>query len=128
MSNQERHRKKIIKNNNIKKTFKGNVDLKDVSFSLFEGECIALVGENGAGKSTLMKILSGVYENQEGKIFIKEKLIDKLNPKKAQQLGISIIHQEFNLIPDLTVYENVFLGREKRSEEHTSELQSRFDL
>jgi len=113
MSNQERHRKKLLKTNNIKKTFKGNVALKDVSFSLFEGECIALVGENGAGKSTLMKILSGVYENQEGKIFIKEKLIDKLNPKKAQQLGISIIHQEFNLIPDLTVYENVFLGREK---------------
>ncbi len=103
----------LLKTTNIRKSFMDNVALGDVSLSLFSGECLALVGENGAGKSTLMKILSGVYKKDSGRIYVKEQEVDITNPKMAQELGISIIHQEFNLIPDLTVAENIFLGREK---------------
>jgi ribose transport system ATP-binding protein len=103
----------LLKTISIKKSFMDNVALGNISMCLYSGECLALVGENGAGKSTLMKILSGVYRKDEGEIYIKGKPIDITNPKLAQTLGISIIHQEFNLIPELTVAENIFLGREK---------------
>src|SRR6202012_4439618 len=72
----------------------------------------AIIGENGAGKSTLMKILSGVYAEYEGRILLNGEEVRFANPKEAQEKGISIIHQELNLIPDLSITENIFLGRE----------------
>jgi ABC-type sugar transport system ATPase subunit len=88
------------------------VALQDVSLEVFPGECLALVGENGAGKSTLMKILSGVYAPDEGEIALNGQPVALQSPRQAQDLGISIIYQEFNLMPNLTVAENVFVGRE----------------
>lgn len=76
------------------------------------GKVTAIIGENGAGKSTLMKILSGVYPEYDGRIIFKGKEVRFANPKEAQDQGIAIIHQELNLIPDLSITENVFLGRE----------------
>ena len=71
-------------------------------------------GENGAGKSTLMKLLSGIYDADEGEFFLNGEPYEPISPKHAQELGISIIHQEFNLMPDLTVAQNIFIGREPR--------------
>lgn len=102
----------LLETIDIKKSFMGKVAIENINLNLYEGECHVLVGENGAGKSTLMKILSGVYQEDEGKILLNGKEVDIPNPKAAQNLGISIIHQEFNLIPELTVGENIFLGRE----------------
>src|SRR5262245_15229127 len=96
----------------IRKTFSGVVALDDVSFELRKGEVHILLGENGAGKSTLMKILSGAYQKNEGKIFLDGQEIAIRNPKHAQELGISIIYQELNLVPQLSAAENLFLGRE----------------
>jgi ABC-type sugar transport system ATPase subunit len=96
----------------ITKLFPGVVALRDVSLEVFPGECLALVGENGAGKSTLMKILSGVYAPDAGEIFLNGEPVALSSPRQAQDLGISIIYQEFNLMPNLTVAENVFVGRE----------------
>lgn len=97
---------------NISKGFPGVQALDDVDFNVYENEVMALLGENGAGKSTLMKILSGVYSKDEGEIFLDGKKIEVLSPRDAIEKGISIIHQELNLVPYLTVYENIFLGRE----------------
>lgn len=102
----------IAKLSNISKEFPGVKALDDVDFNLKAGEVLALLGENGAGKSTLVKILSGVYSRDAGIVEIFEKEVKDLNAKKAQQLGISIIHQELNMCPHLAVYENIFLGRE----------------
>ena len=96
----------------IDKSFPGVKALDDVSFRLRAGEVMALLGENGAGKSTLMKILSGVYPKDSGTIRIFEKDVQDINPKKAQELGVAIIHQELNLCGHLTVAENIFLGHE----------------
>jgi ribose transport system ATP-binding protein len=85
-----------------------------VQFDLNEGEVHAIVGENGAGKSTLMKILSGIYKKDSGEIIYKGKSVNIPNPFEAQKLGIGIIHQELNLMPHLTVAENIFIGREDR--------------
>jgi ABC-type sugar transport system ATPase subunit len=95
----------------INKSFPGVKALTDVDFELFPGEVHALMGENGAGKSTLMKILSGVYHPTEGEIFLKGKKILLNSPSEAQELGISIIHQEFNLFPNLSAAENIFIDR-----------------
>lgn len=103
----------IVKMEHISKTFPGVKALDDVSFYLNSGEVMALLGENGAGKSTLMKILSGVYTRDEGSIEIFDHVVqEQLTPKKAQELGIAIIHQELNMCGHLTVAENIFLGRE----------------
>ncbi|EGO62845.1 putative sugar ABC transporter ATPase [Acetonema longum DSM 6540] len=96
----------------IAKTFPGVKALQDVELSLQAGEIHALLGENGAGKSTLMKILSGVYSKDAGEIRINGAPAEISDPRAAADLGISIIHQELNLIPGLTVMENIFLGRE----------------
>ncbi len=96
----------------ISKTFPGVKALQHVDFSLRSGEIHALLGENGAGKSTLMKILSGVYQKDAGEIRINGETVEIANPKQAEAHGITIIHQEMNLIPGLTVMENIFLGRE----------------
>jgi ribose transport system ATP-binding protein len=96
----------------IGKNFSGITALSDVSIALHPGKVTAIIGENGAGKSTLMKILSGVYTTYEGKILWKNKEVRFANPREAQSCGIAIIHQELNLIPDLTITQNIFLGRE----------------
>ncbi|MEG0027800.1 MAG: sugar ABC transporter ATP-binding protein [Aurantimicrobium sp.] len=98
----------------VSKAFPGVKALDNVSFGLNAGEVHALVGENGAGKSTLMKLLSGVYIPDSGSFFLNGKQIEISGPRDAQELGISIIHQELNLMPDLTVAQNIFMGREKR--------------
>ncbi|NMA76122.1 MAG: sugar ABC transporter ATP-binding protein [Actinomycetales bacterium] len=98
----------------ISKSFPGVKALQDVEFHLDAGEVLVLVGENGAGKSTLMKILSGIYQRDAGTITIDGREVDITGPTQAQELGISIIHQEMNLMPDLTVAQNIYLGREPR--------------
>lgn len=98
----------------VSKEFPGVKALNNVHFDLNEGEVHAIVGENGAGKSTLMKILSGIYSRDSGDISYKGKLVSISSPFEAQKLGISIIHQELNLMPHLTVAENILIGREPR--------------
>jgi ribose transport system ATP-binding protein len=98
----------------IEKSFPGVHALSQCQFELRAGEVHALVGENGAGKSTLMKILTGIYKKDAGRILYKGAEVDIPNPRAAQQLGISIIHQELNLMPHLTVAQNIFIGREPR--------------
>lgn len=98
----------------IEKSFAGVHALKGCRFELRPGEVHALVGENGAGKSTMMKILTGVYQLDRGEIAYRGKPVRIASPKEAQRLGISMIHQELNLAPDLTVAQNIFIGREPR--------------
>jgi ribose transport system ATP-binding protein len=98
----------------ISKRFPGVQALDQVDFDCLPGEIHALVGENGAGKSTLMKILAGVYRQDEGKILIADKETSFSSPREAQHQGVSIIYQEFNLIPELDVAENIFLGHEPK--------------
>lgn len=97
----------------ISKSFDGNSVLTNVDFSVKKGEIHALMGENGAGKSTLMKILTGIYARDTGEVKVRGKLVDFKNPKEAEHAGIAVIHQELNILPDLTVAENLFLGNEK---------------
>ncbi|MBL8156109.1 MAG: sugar ABC transporter ATP-binding protein [Anaerolineae bacterium] len=96
----------------IDKGFPGVRALSDVSFDVYPGEVHTLVGENGAGKSTLMKILSGVYIRDSGEIIFKGRPVNFTNPRQAQEAGIATIYQELNLIPYLSVTENIFLGSE----------------
>jgi ABC-type sugar transport system ATPase subunit len=98
--------------NNISKHFPGVQALDGVSFKLKKGQVFAIVGENGAGKSTLIKILSGSYTNDHGEIKIEGKKINIRNPFHAMQLGINTIYQETSLVPEITVAENIFLGRQ----------------
>lgn len=102
----------LLRMEGISKSFSGVSVLDNVQFSLCPGEVHALMGENGAGKSTLMKILSGIYPKDAGVIRIQGTEQEISSPKVAQGLGIAIIHQELNMIPYLSVMENMFLGRE----------------
>ncbi len=104
----------ILKMDNITKRFPGVLALDNVSFNLRRGEVHALLGENGAGKSTLMKVLSGVHIPNDGQISFEGQLVKLTSPISAQEKGIAIIHQEFNLFPELSVAENIFIGREFR--------------
>lgn len=104
----------IIVVKNLSKAFPGVQALKDVQLDLYPGEIHTLVGENGAGKSTLMKVLSGVYQRDSGEIFLDGVKVEIPNPRAAQRHGISIIHQELNLMNHLTVAQNIFIGREPR--------------
>lgn len=108
----------------IHKSFSGIKALDDVSFNIVPGEVHALVGENGAGKSTLMKILSGVYSDYEGQVIMGEEVIKFDGPREAQQYGIAIIHQELNLVPELSIVDNIFLGRERYTPLGTLDRQS----
>lgn len=102
----------ILETRNISKGFPGVQALEDVGFSLRKGEVHALIGENGAGKSTFIKILTGAHQPDSGEIVLDGKLISNLTPHSAMNSGISAIYQEFNLVPYLSISENIFLGRE----------------
>ncbi|MGC4024236.1 MAG: sugar ABC transporter ATP-binding protein [Mesorhizobium sp.] len=98
----------------VSKSFGGIAALTDVDFALRSGEIHALMGENGAGKSTLMKILSGVHTSYSGEIKVDGDPVQFASIRQAEQAGIAIIHQELNLVPELSVADNIFLGREPR--------------
>ena len=100
----------ILKLQGISKSFPGVKALTDITFDVRPGEVHALLGENGAGKSTLIKIMSGVYQPDEGSIELDDKPISFDSPQEAQQAGIATIYQELLLFPELTVAENIFMG------------------
>jgi ribose transport system ATP-binding protein len=105
----------ILEVRQLSKRFPGVLALDDISFELLPGEGHALVGENGAGKSTLIKVMTGVYAPDEGHILFKGEEVSFSAPRESQEAGISTIYQEVNLIPLLSVAQNVFLGREPRN-------------
>ncbi|NJO90919.1 MAG: sugar ABC transporter ATP-binding protein [Chloroflexia bacterium] len=105
----------ILQARNISKRFGGVVALTDVNFSIDRGEIHALVGENGAGKSTMMKILAGVYQPDCGELILDGSIINFKNPKEAAEKGVSIVFQELNLFPKLSVYRNIFINRELKN-------------
>ena len=104
----------ILEMRNISKAFAGVQALKDVSFQCRQGRVHALVGENGAGKSTLMKILAGAYRADSGDIIFKGEQRDHVSTRDIIESGISIIYQELALVSQMSVAENIFLGREPR--------------
>ncbi len=108
----DHHENELLRVSGICKDFSTVRVLHDVSFRLRAGEILGIIGENGAGKSTMMKILSGIHPPTSGEIFLDGEKADVRSPLDAKRLGISLIPQEFNLVNDLTVYDNVFLGSE----------------
>ncbi|MBB6453649.1 ribose transport system ATP-binding protein [Salirhabdus euzebyi] len=105
----------ILEMSGIKKSFNQVEVLHGVDLTLQKGEIHALLGENGAGKSTLMNILGGVHQPDEGQIKLNGQAINMENPRISQESGVSFIHQELNVVTDLTIYENMFLGSELRN-------------
>ena len=101
----------ILSMKKITKVFPGVKALSDVDFRLFRGEVHAIMGQNGAGKSTLVKVLTGVHDFDSGEILLEGKSIRPDSPLAAQRLGISTVYQEINLCPNLSVAENVSIGR-----------------
>ena len=128
----------ILEVKNIAKNFSGVYALKNVSIKLYPGQILAVIGENGAGKSTLMKIITGVYQDYEGQVLVNGEIVNFSGPKEAVEKGVAIIHQELNLIPNLTIVENIFLGQEltnkfgmldcQEMRKRTTELLSRLNL
>jgi simple sugar transport system ATP-binding protein len=104
----------VLQMRGISRSFPGVRALDDVDFTVRAGEIHALMGENGAGKSTLIKVLTGVYPHDSGSIILDGQLINPRSPSHAQSLGVSTVYQEVNLVPTLSVAENLFLGREPR--------------
>ncbi len=104
----------LVEMEGITKSFGGVPALRGVDFDLRAGEVHALMGENGAGKSTLMKVLAGVHAPDAGTIRIDGEQVTVSSPIEAAALGIAIIHQELNTVPDMTVAENLALGAEPR--------------
>jgi len=102
----------LLQAEGVTKSFPGVKALSGMRFGLRKGEVLALVGENGAGKSTLMKLLTGIYPMEEGQFWLEGQPLSVKNPREAQERGLAIIHQEFNLMPDLTVAQNIYIGRE----------------
>ena len=102
----------IVEGKNLSKEFNGNVVLKNVFISCEPGQAIALVGENGAGKSTLMNIISGSLEPTSGSVYVDGKEVHFTSPEQAKRLGIAFVHQELSLMEEMTVGENIMLGRE----------------
>lgn len=105
----------LLRMKGICKSFPGVKVLDHVDFDLLSGEVHTLMGENGAGKSTLMKILMGIYEADSGEIELDGKIVKIAGPHDAQDFGVAMIHQELNPVRDMTVFENIFLGREMRT-------------
>ena len=103
----------ILEVRNIRKHFGGVDALKGVSFDLYEGEILGIVGDNGAGKSTLIKIISGAYERDEGEIYLYGKEVNIRNPNDAKRLGIETVYQDLALVDELDIPANIFLGREE---------------
>jgi len=127
----------LLKIRNVSKSFPGVKALDAVSLEIYSGEVHVIIGENGAGKSTLIKIISGVYQNDDGELRLKGKLVHFTDPQQAIKAGISVIHQELSLVPDLTVADNIFLGRElikgkflekKEMNQKTQEILTSLDL
>lgn len=127
----------LLQLKNITKRYPGVVALDNVSLDIVKGEVHALVGENGAGKSTLIKTCTGAVVPTEGKVVIRGRDYSALTPKMSEQLGISVIYQEFNLVDELSVAENIFLGRaickgimidRKAMVEKAAELFKQFDI
>ena len=104
-------KKVLLRMEGIDKRFPGVHALDHIDFDLYEGEVHILLGENGAGKSTLMKILSGSLERDSGKILIEGKEVGALDPERSQSLGVGMVYQELSLCPNLSVAENIFIGR-----------------
>ncbi len=104
----------LLQMKDIHKTFPGVYALKDINLEVRAGEVHALLGENGAGKSTLIKVLGGIYQADQGEIFIDGKKVEIQDVRDAQNQGIAIIHQELVLVPHMTVAENIYLGREPK--------------
>ena len=104
----------ILTMKDIDKSFPGVHALDHVNFEVKRGEVHALMGENGAGKSTLMKVLTGIYQKDSGSIVYKGKETEFHNTKEAQDAGVVIVHQELNMVGDLTVAQNIFIGREPK--------------
>lgn len=104
----------LLEMTGIQKYFPGVHALDNAKISVKKGEVHALVGENGAGKSTLMKVLTGIYKKDGGKIIFREKEIEPTDPRHSQELGIGMIHQELNLMPHLSVAQNIFIGKEPK--------------
>ncbi len=132
------HNDAVLAAEGITKSFGGIKALEDAGVTVYAGQVNAVVGENGAGKSTLMKILAGVYQDYQGRVFLNGREVAFANPRQAQEAGVAIIHQELNLIPHLNVAENIFLGREflgrlgfvdfKKMYDETRTLLDRLDL
>lgn len=104
----------LVEFRHITKRFPGVLALDDINIELKPGEVHVLIGENGAGKSTLMKVLSGAYKQDEGELLIDGKVVEKNSPIISSSLGIGMIYQELNLIPELSIMKNIFLGNEKK--------------
>jgi len=102
--------RKILEVRNVTKTYPGVVALDNVSFDVEEGEILALIGENGAGKPTVIKTIAGAIQPDSGEILIDGKRFTKLNPTQAKEAGIGVVYQELNLVPSLSIMENIFLG------------------
>lgn len=125
-------KKTIVEMNNISKSFAGIKALDNVHLDLQEGEVHALMGENGAGKSTLMKIMIGVYSKDSGEIKVADdegelQLVDVKTPLQGQNLGLSMVFQELNLLENMNVAENIFLGREPLTAQHTVDKKKMYD-
>ena len=105
----------ILQLRNITKTYPGVTALDNVSLDVKKGEVHALVGENGAGKSTLIKTCTGAISPNKGEIVVEEKEFSEMTPKLSEESGISVIYQEFNLVGELSVAENIFLGNAIRN-------------
>lgn len=128
----------MLEAKHITKRFGGVTALSDVNLQLHPGKVNAIIGENGAGKSTLMKIFSGVHTQYEGEMLLNGKVVRFANTREAEAAGIAIIHQELNLVPYLSIAENIFLGRElvnslgvlqkKRMQDETTGLLKRLNL
>lgn len=102
----------ILKFCNVSKSFKSHEVLKNITFEINKSEIVSLVGNNGAGKTTLIKIMSGVYNQDEGIIYVKGNKVSKLTPEVAINMGIATVYQDLSLVDSLDVVSNIFLGRE----------------
>ena len=98
----------------ISKIYPGTKALDEVSFNVYKGKVNVLIGENGAGKSTLMKIIAGIEQESEGELFMGEEKVHFDDVTEAREHGIGIIHQELNLFPNLAVYQNIFMAKERK--------------